>query len=88
MYESTGITKTLNIFPADEYNEEALKKHEQEMQRMNEFYEQNRGLFESVQEMHRLWNKFDEFEASFIHLIFVPKYQRFLHTKDIFCLFS
>lgn len=46
----------------DEFSEAALEKHEQEIQRIDEFYRQNCDLFDRVQETQRLWDKFVEFE--------------------------
>jgi len=48
---------------SDEFSEDALEKHDREIQRLDDFYRQNRKVFDRVHDTLRLWSKFVEFEV-------------------------
>lgn len=45
-----------------EFNEELLERHEQEVERMKAYYEENKDLFTKVSQRQQVWGKFMELE--------------------------
>lgn len=50
------------FFHSEEYSEESLEKHDEELNRVKQFHEDNHDLFDKVHRREQLWNQFLEFE--------------------------
>ena len=51
-------------FYSKEYTEETLERHEQEVERIRQYYETNKSLFVKVEKRQELWRKMRELEES------------------------
>ncbi|ESO11159.1 hypothetical protein HELRODRAFT_91651, partial [Helobdella robusta] len=54
--------KMFKGFYSDEWNEEVLVKHEEEIRMLKAYYEEHKSLFEKVQHRDMVWEQFLEFE--------------------------
>ena len=49
---------------SEECTEEVLQYHEQEVEKVKEYYHQNKDMLEKVARRQKLWGEFQEFEVS------------------------
>ena len=47
----------------DEYSEESLEKHDEELNRVKQFHQDNYDLFDKIHQREQLWKQFLEFEV-------------------------
>lgn len=58
------IYNILIIF-VDDYTEELLEQHDNEVQRLQDYYQRHRLILDKVRQREELWTKFINFEVSY-----------------------
>ena len=60
-------------FDQDDFTEEALEAHETELQKVKDYFELNKEMFERVAKRQKLWNEFIAFEVGIFSPLLIVK---------------